>query len=118
MAHILATTNGKTAMMYTGEVPWHRLGTKLNEPATAGEAVEASGLNYRVELKCLAITEGTAVPQRKSVARSCTGDVLGVVGNSYIPVQSYQAFGFLDAIVVEGGLCYHTVGARGKGERV
>jgi hypothetical protein len=118
MAHILATTNGKTAMMYTGEVPWHRLGTKLNEPAKAGEAVEASGLNYRVELKCLAITEATAVAQRKGVVRSCTGDVLGVVGNSYIPVQSYQAFGFLDAIVVEGGLCYHTVGARGKGERV
>jgi len=43
--------------------------------------------------------EGTAVPQRKAVVRSDTGDVLGVLGNSYIPVQNYQAFGFLDAIV-------------------
>jgi hypothetical protein len=51
MAHNLATTNGKTAMMYMGEVPWHRLGTKLNEPATAREAIEASGLNYRVEIE-------------------------------------------------------------------
>jgi hypothetical protein len=42
MPHNLATTNGKTAMMYAGEVPWHRLGTKLNEPATAREAIEAS----------------------------------------------------------------------------
>ena len=31
----LATTNGKAAMMYTGEVPWHSLGTRLNAPATA-----------------------------------------------------------------------------------
>ena len=32
MAHNLASTNGKTAMMYVGEVPWHRLGTKLDAP--------------------------------------------------------------------------------------
>jgi hypothetical protein len=69
MAHHLATTNGKTAMMYAGEVPWHRLGTKLNEPATAREAIKASGLNYRVELKSLATTDRTAVPQRKGVVR-------------------------------------------------
>ncbi len=50
MAHNLVTTNGMAAMMYAGEVPWHRLGTQLNEPATAREAIAASGLNYRVEL--------------------------------------------------------------------
>ncbi len=86
-------------MMYTGEVPWHRLGTKLNEPTTAREAIEASGLIFRGELRSRATTEGSAVPQRKGVVRSDTGDVLGVVGNSYIPVQNYQAFRFLDAIV-------------------
>jgi hypothetical protein len=96
MARNLVTTNGKTAMMYTVEVPWYRLGTKLSEPATAREAIEASGLNYRVERKSLATTEVTAVPQRKGVVRSDTGDVLGVVGNGYIPVQNYQAIGFLD----------------------
>ncbi|WP_254511387.1 DUF932 domain-containing protein [Anatilimnocola floriformis] len=118
MAHNLATTNGNSAMMYTGEVPWHRLGTKLDQPATAREAIEAAGLNYRVDLKPLATTEGTSVPQRKGVVRADTGDVLGVVGNSYVPVQNYQAFGFLDAVVAECGLRYHTAGALGKGERI
>lgn len=118
MAHDLATTNGKPAMMYAGEVPWHQLGTRLDEPATAREAIEAAGLNYLAELKDVQTVGGTPVPQRKAVVRSDTGDVLGVVGKSYVPVQNYQAFGFLDAIVADGGLHYHTAGALGKGERV
>lgn len=118
MAHNLATTNGKTAMMYTDEVPWHRLGTKLDQPATAREAIEAAGLNYLVELKPLKTDDGDEVQTRKATVRSDTGVVLGVVGNGYVPVQNFQAFGFLDAIVAADGLRYHTAGALGKGEKV
>lgn len=119
MPHNLATTSdGRTAMMYTGEVPWHRLGTQLDQPATAREAIEAAGLNYLVELKPLATTDGTEVPSRKATVRTDTGTVLGVVGNGYVPVQNYQAFGFLDAVVADGGLRYHTAGALGKGEKI
>src|SRR5581483_4472215 len=118
MAHNLTTTNGKTAMMYVGEVPWHRLGTKLDQPATAGEAIEAAGLNYLVELKPLKTNEGHDISTRKATVRSDTNAVLGVVGNGYVPVQNLQAFGFLDAIVADGGLRYHTAGALGKGEKI
>jgi hypothetical protein len=37
MAHELNTINGRTSMMYVGDVPWHGLGTKLDAPATALE---------------------------------------------------------------------------------
>lgn len=118
MAHELATTNGRTAMMYAGEIPWHGLGTKLDEPATAREAIEAAGLDYLAELQDIQTTDGTPIPNRRAVVRSDSGDILGIVGNTYVPVQNHQAFGFLDAVVADGTLRYHTAGALGKGERV
>ena len=50
MAQNLATTNGNDVH---GRSPVHKLGTKLDQPATAREAIEAAGLNYRVDLKSL-----------------------------------------------------------------
>lgn len=118
MARELATTNGKAAMAYFGETPWHRLGTKLDNPATAAEAIEAAGLDYRAELTALQTTEGILVPERKAVIRSDTRDVLGVVGTSYVPIQNAECFSFLDAVVADGAVRYHTAGALGKGERI
>jgi phage/plasmid-like protein (TIGR03299 family) len=118
MAHDLATTNGKTAMAYFGDTPWHRLGTRLDSPATAAEAMEAAGLNYRAELTPLVTAEGMAVSERKAVIRSDSREVLGVVGNSYVPIQNSECFSFLDAVVADGNIRYHTAGALGKGERV
>lgn len=119
MAHELATTaDNRTSMMYVGQEPWHGLGTRLDNPATADEAIVAAGLNYGVQLTPLATTDGLDVPQRKAVVRYDTQQVLGVVGNDYVPVQNREAFGFLDAVVAKGGLRYHTAGALGRGERV
>lgn len=118
MAHDLATTNGRAAMFYHGETPWHRLGTRLDNPATATEAISAAGLDYQVALTSLTTIDGTPVPQRKAVVRADSHTVLGVVGNNYVPIQNHECFGFLDEVVAEGGLRYHTAGALGKGERI
>ena len=118
MAHELATINGRKAMMYAGEIPWHGLGTRLDGPTTAREAIEAAGLDYLAELNDLQTTDGIPIPQRKAVVRSDSHEILGVVGTSYVPVQNHQAFGFMDAVVADGELRYHTAGALGKGERV
>src|SRR5207253_3201436 len=43
MAHQLHVENGRASMMYAGEVPWHGLGTRLNKPAAAADAIVAAG---------------------------------------------------------------------------
>ena len=118
MSHNLATTEGRTAMMFYGEAPWHKLGTRLDQPATAAEAIQAAGLNYQVQLIPLFTEDGTLVPQRKATLRSDSNEILGTVGQSYIPIQNSECFNFLDAVVSEGSLEYHTAGALGKGEKV
>src|SRR5688572_6803638 len=104
MAHELAVVDGKVSMAYCGEVPWHSLGQQLEGPMTAVEAITAAGLNFEVKLKSLATIDGTAVPKRKATVRTDNGAVLGVVGNSYVPIQNAAAFDFLDEVVSGGGL--------------
>jgi len=118
MAHNLATTNGKIAMAYWGETPWHKLGTKLDQPATAAQAIEAARLNYQVDLVQLFTEDDRPVPNRKAVFRTDSRQVLGTVGPSYVPLQNVECFSFLDAVVADGGLRYHTAGALGQGERI
>jgi hypothetical protein len=80
MAHEIATTSGRPAIAYFGATPWHGLGTRLDEPATAAQAMQSAGLDYRVDLKSLTTDDGAKVAFRKVVVRIDTGQVLGVVG--------------------------------------
>ncbi|MFN0021070.1 MAG: DUF932 domain-containing protein [Pirellulaceae bacterium] len=118
MAHEINVVNGRASMAYFGDMPWHGLGQKLDNPATAAEAIQAAGLDFGVDLRSLKTTDDLTVPQRKGVVRTDTNQVLGVVGNSYVPIQNAEAFQFLDTVVSDGELRYHTAGALGRGERI
>ena len=118
MAHELSNVNGRTSMMYVGDVPWHGLGQRLDAPATARATIDAAGLDYEVRLAEMTTADGISIPSRKAVVRSDTDEVLGVVGSSYVPVQNREAFAFLDAVVADGALRYHTAGSLRKGEKL
>ena len=119
MGHNLNSNNGRTSMMYVGDAPWHKLGTRLEKPATAAEAIEAGGLGFTVE-KIPMKTEihGLSVPRYFATVRTDTLDVLGVVGSRYVPIQNKDAFTTFDVLVGEGEAIYHTAGVLGKGERI
>lgn len=106
-------------MMYVGETPWHKLGTKLDKPATAAEAIEAACLNFSVDLLELR-TMHADIPIDKHFAavRMDTFTPLGVVGSRYKVIQNKDAFTVFDSLVGEGEAIYHTAGVLGKGERI
>ena len=125
MSANLLMQNGQASMFYINEVPWHGLGTRLAQPATAQAAIQAARLDWKVvKLPLFAGSKRIPVPDRFAVVRR-TGDliqrtdpVLGVVSNEYTPLQNAQAFQFFDPIVGQEAAVYHTAGALGNGERV
>lgn len=125
MAHNLyIDETGKAAMMYVREVPWHRLGTSLDKPATAAEAIVAAGLNYGVEKIALRVDDSGKTKTdlfatvRTDIPPGIEDRILGIVGNRYTVVQNTEAFSFFDAITGPGKAIYHTAGALGRGERI
>ena len=125
MSANLLMQNGQASMFYINEVPWHGLGTKLDKPATAQEAIQAAHLDWKVVKlplfagsKRIPVTDRFAVVRRTGDLIQRTDPVLGVVSNEYTPLQNYQAFQFFDPIVGQNAAIYHTAGALGQGERV
>ena len=112
-------------MMYVNEVPWHKLGVRLNRSATASEAIGAAGLDWEVQLQPLYTgPERTVrIKDRFAICRTDRlgqpdGGQLAVVGRDYTPVMNRQAFSFLDPVVGESGAIYHTAGSLRGGRRV
>lgn len=119
--HNLNINNGKASMFYVGSPPWHQLGVQLQNPATAQEAIQATGLDYKVKLKpvkTIVNRKHRIVPNTFATVRTDTSEVLGVVGSRYEPIQNKDAFSFFDALVGSDEAIYQTAGVLGKGERI
>ena len=114
------------SMFYSGEVPWHGLGTQLENPATAEEAINAAGLDW--EVKCghiivsnfneKKVSKEIVIPEHFCTVRMDKKIPLGIVGRLYTPIQNREAFSFFDSVVGEKQATYHVAGALGKGETV
>jgi phage/plasmid-like protein (TIGR03299 family) len=113
------------SMMFVNEIPWHRLGKRLENPANAAVAIEAAGLSWDVQLQPIytGVERTIKVKDRFAVCRNDRldhpdGGQLGVVGRDYTPLQNREAFAFLDPLVGENSAIYHTAGALRGGRRV
>lgn len=117
------------SIMYYGEKPWHGIGTELDHPATAAEAIKAAKLDWEVKAFPVfagipdisdnsKINEFIPVKDTKATIRLDTKDILGIVGRLYTPIQNIDAFSFFDSVVGEGKAIYHVSGVLGKGETI
>jgi phage/plasmid-like protein (TIGR03299 family) len=112
-------------MFYFGERPWHKLGTKIEEPATIEEALTVGGLDWTVSMQRLVLAGEyeSGAPQRQAIVRDdvkpgLPGRVLGVVHPNFKVLQNRDGAMLFDSLFGKGEGVYHTGGYLKKGEVV
>jgi len=125
MPHELSFTGEDAEMMYVGDTPWHGLGTKLDNTATAVEAIQAAHLDWKVVGSPVFTCEYdpytpsrpfyTEVPGYQTISRADTSKVFGIMSDRYEIVQNVDAWSFIDGVLGAGGAHYHTAGALREG---
>lgn len=109
------------SMFYVRQVPWHGLGTMVQEAPTSEDALHIAELDWRVEQTPVFTDEGIEIPGYKANRRNTDGSILGIVSDRYRIVQNTEAFEFTDAIVGEtedGVVKYETAGSLCGGKRI
>ena len=110
MAHELESVNGETAFASFSEPAWHGLGTVFTEEVSTAQMLKKAKLNnWDVRLEDVEIPAGMESDKNYSfVVRDNpfikgNKDVLGVVGERYVPLQNEDLFDFGDLMLDNGG---------------
>jgi phage/plasmid-like protein (TIGR03299 family) len=117
MAHELESQNGVASFASFREPAWHGLGTVFTEEKNTSEMLVAANLNgWNVRLEDLEIPSAlTSDKNYQYVVRTnptdkTQTDVLGIVGERYVPLQNEDLFAFGDNIL-DGGGRWETAGS-------
>ena len=123
MAHLLESVNGETAFASLRQPAWHGLGEVFTEEVSTTEMLKKAKLNnWNVRLEDVEIPagmdsdKGYSFVVRDNPFTQGNKDVLGVVGERYVPLQNEDLFDFADNILDNGGR-WETAGSI-KGGRI
>ena len=105
------------SMFYVREVPWHGLGTRVNEAPASEDALRLAGLNWSVVQEPVYTEQKEQVEGWRPNIRDLDRKVLGVVTDRYKVIQNRDAFAFTDALLGEG-VRYETAGGLLGGRKV
>jgi phage/plasmid-like protein (TIGR03299 family) len=107
-------------MFSVKERPWHGLGTVVENAPTIKEAIKLAGLDWTVSIRPLKTNDEDqlSVISHNAVVKDTTKDVLGVVGNSYKPLQNSEAFDFFEPFIDNDMATLETAGSLFNGKKV
>ena len=114
MAHEIET------MAYFGELPWHGLGTALEEADLYDwqQACIKSGLDWEAELVPLLTADTQTKVDHVAVRRKSDGRILGTVGPRYTILQNRDAFKWFQPFLDAKEAALHTAGSLREGSRI
>lgn len=101
-------------------VPWHGLGTAVQDAPTSADAIKLAGLDWLVQPQPIFVEHNgnnIEIPNYKANVRNTDGKTLGIVTDRYQIVQNFEAFDFTDSLIGEG-CTYETAGSLQGGKRV
>jgi phage/plasmid-like protein (TIGR03299 family) len=100
MAHMIAkTADGRDAMAYVGETPWHGLGQELTEDASLAVWAKESGLDFELATAEVQFNNEFKYDAKKVMYRKDTNLPLGIVSNRYQIVQPIEVLNFFKNMV-------------------
>lgn len=105
------------SMFFVRELPWHGLGTKVDEAPTSKDAIIYAGLDWNVDQRPIFDAFGKEIPKYKANTRDKDNKVLGIVTDKYQIVQNADAFEFTDSLLDEG-ITYETAGSLKGGKTI
>ena len=105
------------SMFYVRRVPWHGLGTRVEEALSSEEALKAANLDWKVVQEQIFTEDGRLVKDYFANIRDRDGKVLGVVSGRYRIVQNRDAFAFTDELLGRG-VRFETAGSLKEGRKV
>lgn len=105
-------------MAYAGAMPWHGLGTKVDEFTDVDHMLEVAGLNWRVNKVPLFSKAGKIVDRLYGLERDSDKSILTVVGSRYVPTQNKEAMHFFTQFTERGDVKLETAGSLDDGRYV
>lgn len=118
--HLTFAQNGEAEMAYTGQVPWHGLGQKVNPDASIEEWMQQANLQWEIKNSPVMYQNGEMheAPEFRVLYRSDNNKHLSVVSDRYKVVQPKEMLEFFRSLVDAEGFSIETVGSLKGGRRM
>jgi phage/plasmid-like protein (TIGR03299 family) len=106
-------------MAYTNEVPWHGLGTYIEDAPSINDMLIKAGLDWEVEKRPISLAgDNDEIEGFYALTRDRDNKVFDIVGNRYKPTQNAEAFEFFSEFVEAGDATMETAGSLCGGKMV
>ena len=131
MAHELDIQNGRAAMAYVGETPWHGLGQSLLAGADIETWKKAAGMDWQIKRSVVRYATQHAdnvdpteselgllkIPDQHILFREDNRAALGLVSSRYKIVQPGEVLEFFSDLVGDAGFTLNTAGVLFGGKK-